>query len=559
MITLTDNYMESDRARVVPGARWDAHARAWVLDSPTPRAALVALRLFPRLALTEPALVAMRDALAQDVRPRDYAAEWWDKQGTAMKDTWLARWGMTAREMREAGTPPVEFQKQDISYLSGVLQQHGGAYLGWERGLGKTSAALALVEATRAQRVLIVTPNTSKHTVWEPHLRQFQDALGGLPWGVLPNAKAKREAGLAWLQGTSRAPMILVVHYEQLAIVRKHLGHWKKLGTWDLVIADEAHHIANHKTQAARALKTIPAEMRLAMSGSIIQNRADELFSPLQWLFPGRYSSLWRDWNDRFLDFVDIGHRAYIGVKLEALEALRDELGRFMTYRRGEDELYLPPVTTEELPVTLSPHQRRVYTDLQRDAIAQIEAAEVIAAPNAIALLTRLRQVATGLSLVSDTVADSSKIDAAVEIIRSNPDEPFVVFSWFKAAAVSLGERLSALGIGNFAITGDTPQRDRADFIQRFQAGEAQVFIGTIGTLGESHTLDRAAQVLFLDRAWNPALNDQSVDRVAGGFRRKRHVHVTNLVAADTVDETSVSLVLNDKAALRAMILGSKR
>lgn len=555
VIILTDSYMDTRKARVVPGARWDPVVKAYVLDGPvTPRAALVALRMFPHLNGTAPELVAIRDAIGQDVRPVDYAAQWWDKMGTAQRADNVSAWGGVERIMRAAGKAPVPFQRQDISYLAAVLGAHGGAYLGWERGLGKTTATFGIAESTGAQRVLVVTPNTSKETVWLPHIEEFNGALGGLPWTVLPNAKTKREQALLWLQANRRNPQILVVHYEQLAIIRKQLRHWKQLGEWDLTVLDEAHHVANPKTQVARALKTIPSHMRLALSGSIIQNRADELFSPLQWLFPDRYRSKWADWNDRFLDFVDIGHREYIGVRVEMLDALRDELGRFMTYRRGEDELDLPPVTTEELRVQLRPAQRRVYEELRDFSIAQIEQAETVSAPNAIALLTRLRQVATGLSLVSDQLADSAKIDHAEAIIADNPDEPFVVFSYFVGAAEALAERLGERTA--FLVTGNTPHAKRADYVRRFQAGERRVFIGTIGTLGESHTLDRAAQVVFLDRAWNPALNDQAVDRVAGGFRRKRHVTVTNLISIDTVDETNVTAVLADKRALRAMILG---
>jgi SNF2 family DNA or RNA helicase len=554
MIPLTSDYSKSFRARAVPGARWDGESCQWVLDEPvTPRGALVALRLFPKLALTAPALVEARDKLVQNVRPTDYARQWWEAGG---KDAPL-RWPATYAAAHRLGLDPVLFQEQDIAYIAGVMDTHGAGYIGWERGLGKTMAALAIREALGAQRTLIITPNTSKTTVWEPKWHELA-ADFGVPFGLLPNDKAKREQGLLWIAANARNPMNVVVHYEQLALIEQYMG-WKKLGEWDLVILDEAHHFANRKTKQSKALRKVWARHRLALSGSIIQNRADELFGPLSWLFPDRYRSVWRDWNDRFLDFIDLDHRVYIGVKIETLDALRDELGRYMVYRRGEDELDLPPVTLEALPVDLSSPQRRVYEELELDSIAELGRSEFISAASGGALITRLRQVATGLSLVSGELEDSSKLDVAADIVRENPDEPFVIFSYFKQAAYSLAERLQAAGIGTFVVTSNTPHAHRADYVRRFQAGECQAFIGTLGTLGESHTLDRAAQVLFLDRAWNPALNDQAIDRVAGGFRRKRHIHVTNLVARNTVDESNVTPVLNDKDVLRAMILGRKR
>src|SRR5207302_1127137 len=111
-------------------------------------------------------------------------------------------------------------------------------------------------------------------------------------------------------------------------------------------------------------------------------------------------------------------------------------------------------------------------------------------------------------------LGDSSKQDLAVELIEDNPDEAFVVFSWYKRAAESLAERLRANGVDCFTVTGDTPAAQRADFIRRFQAGEGRVFIGTISTLGESVTLHRANNAIFLDRSWNPAINEQAEDRI---------------------------------------------
>jgi hypothetical protein len=65
-----------------------------------------------------------------------------------------------------------------------------------------------------------------------------------------------------------------------------------------------------------RAIKKIPSKRRLALSGSIIQNHIEELFSPLQWLFPDRYKAKWRDWNDRYLEYVESSFgRVCIGVK----------------------------------------------------------------------------------------------------------------------------------------------------------------------------------------------------------------------------------------------------
>src|SRR5581483_3330923 len=129
----------------------------------------------------------------------------------------------------------------------------------------------------------IVAPNTAKETVWAVELRRF------CPWldvFVLPNDKIKRERMLRDVAKHPK-PFVLVVHYEALAIVAgatgrgKALGDgWKKLGVWDLFVADEAHRLKNPDAKMSRAAKKVPAAKRLALSGSIIENHLEELFSP---------------------------------------------------------------------------------------------------------------------------------------------------------------------------------------------------------------------------------------------------------------------------------------
>lgn len=423
---------------------------------------------------------------------------------------------------------------------------------------GKTLGACALVDDLDCNRVLVVCPNTAKRAVWEPELHRF---LPGHEVVVIRNSKSQREKDLGYVSQliAGERPFALVVHYEALAIIagqRAGGRGWERFGPWDMVIADEAHRTANPKTQMARSLKRIPAKYKLALSGSIIQNHAEELFSPLQWLFPDLYRSKWRDWNDRFLDYVDSGFsRVCVGVKIEKLAELRKELGVFMVYRRKEDELDLPERTEETRLVDLSPAQRRAYDQLQETCLTQLDNGEVIKASDGLVLLTRLRQVATGLDLVSGDIVDSSKQDLAVELIQDNEDEAFVVFSWYKAGAVSLGDRLDKLGIGNYVVTGDTPHGTRATYIQEFQAGAGRVFIGTLSTLGESVTLHRASNAIFLDRSWNPGTNAQAADRIYR-IGQNRPVTITHLVAKDTVDELRVLPVIADKDALRRLILG---
>ena len=545
-IKLTDSYAKAKMARAIPGAVWDRDERYWVLpvEAITPRTAAVTLKLFPSLGLEWPELVEARDALAAGVRPFDNATPF----ATPIQAP------LVQERLADEGGGLFEFQSLDLGYLQAVLAEHGGAYLGWERGLGKTLGACALIDATDAKRVLVVAPNTAKGPVWEPELARFLPKHKVI---VLPNAKAKRERTLQYVREESPEPFVLVVHYEQLAIIGGKDGRgWNKFGVWDMVVADEVHRIKNPKAKMSRAIKKVPTKMKLALSGSIIENHAEELFSVLQWLFPDRYRSRWRDWNDRYLDYTEGGFgKVFVGIKLDKLTDLQEELGVFMVYRRKEDELDLPTRTDQTLFVPLSPKQREVYTQLVQTCMAQLPDESIVKAADGLAMLTKLRQVATGLDLLADEIADSSKLDLAVDLINDAEDEAFVVFCWYKATAYALAERL---GEDAFVVTGNVKHEDRTDMIAQFQNGEGRVFIGTLSTLGESVNLQRASQAILLDRSWNPATNTQAEDRI---FRmgQDKPVTITHIIAKDTVDEHRVLPTITNKEALRNMILGIRQ
>lgn len=539
-------------ARAVPGAYFHDERKAWVLDEPTPRAAIVALKLFPLLGRQHPELEELRRSMSRDVRPIDNATPFGRRINAPR----------VQRVLDHLGWRLFDFQAIDLGYVEAVLHQHKGAYIGWERGLGKTLATCCLLDALDTKASLVVAPNTAKESVWATELRRFCPWLKVL---VLPNSKAKRDRMLEAVKHLHAAgsPFVLVVHYEALAIIAGKqdgkLGKgWDKLGiTWDLIAADEGHRLANPKAQMTKAFKKIPRDKCVMLSGSIIQNHLEELFSPLQALFPQSYRSKWRDWNDRFLDYVENGwSKVCVGVKPGCEEAMRTELGVFMVYRRKEDELDLPERTDRDVLVDLTPAQRKAYDQLVTECLTELEDGTRIKAQQGIAILTKLRQVATGLDLVSEQVTDSSKLDVAVEMILDGEDDDWVVFSWYKSAVHALAERLQAKGVESWVVTGDTPHATRAEHIERFQAGERRVFIGTLATLGESVNLQRANNAVFLDRSWNPGTNTQAEDRIYRQGQQRRTT-ITHLIARDTVDELNVLPTLANKESLRAAILGS--
>jgi SNF2 family DNA or RNA helicase len=146
------------------------------------------------------------------------------------------------------------FQAIDLGYIAAVLRKHQSAEIAWERGLGKTLGACAIIESAVADRVLITSPNTAKESVWLDELRRF---LPDHDVVVMPNGNPeKREKALQHVS-TTHHPVVLVAHYESLDLVaqtRSGGKGWHRLPTWDIIVADESHRLANNKTKQHRAL-----------------------------------------------------------------------------------------------------------------------------------------------------------------------------------------------------------------------------------------------------------------------------------------------------------------
>lgn len=557
-IELTSEWTRGHMARAVPGSFWDGERGAHCVDDPNQRTAAIILTLFPELSNEYPELVLLRESLASDARPFDNATA----TGIRIEAPTVEA------QLLDEGYSFYEFQSLDLGYINAVLNEHGAGALLWDRGLGKTLGTAALIESQGAFASLVVAPNTAKHSVWGRELERF---LPEHRVFVLPNLKSKRETCLEQIQaqydgGDEAAPFIVVINYEQLAVIagtekyktpsgkekKRILDGWERLGVeWDLKVADEAHRLCNPDTLQARSLLTVPGEKFLALTGTAIQNQPEDPYGILHQMYPKDYRRKWADWNDRFVDYVkdDYGQKA-IGFKAETLDELRAELGVFCVYRRKDDELDLPGKIRVPVLLDLEGKQAKAYDEMLQQFYTILEEGDVLKASNVLAQLNQLRQIATYVEGVP-----SVKLDYAVEQIKDSDGEPTVVFSWYKAPLLELERRLEKAGVPAVVVTGDVKQEDRSQLIEDFQRGKGQVFAGTISTLGESVTLHRASQAIRLDRHWNPAVNDQTDDRLYR-IGQTRHVTITDLIARGTVDELRVLPALASKEALRRAVFG---
>lgn len=494
-----------------------------------------------------------------------------------------------------------DFQRAAVDFMA----KHPRMLLADEMGTGKTVMALSAVyehtlthpdvHADLSPR-LVVCPNSAKG-VWRREIRKW---LGkDEPCVVIDAATpAKRAAQLA--AGVAAGAWV-VVNYEQIRSVKyieeqvvnhrdgssSTLAHvrWKmkqpifEETKWLAVIADECHRAKNPKAQVSRGLWRIEAPIQIAMSGTPVQNHPGELWSILRWLYPDQYHEqgrkhngiAWAYWPfyDEYVEDYDSGFgRVVVGVKNP--DALRFELKNRLVRRTKADVLSLPEKVRETIPVTLSPKQRKAYTKAEKDFWLAIEQAaadgdksaegvltgqtRIFELANGAARTVRLRQVASTPALLGGE-DDSAKLDAAVEIITDAQPKQFVVFSEFVDTVNILVARLRKKGLVAEAYTGEvTDTRLRTAYEDQFQVGDIDVLVGTIPAMGESVTLTAADTVLFLERSWVPARNEQAEDRLWRNGQ-KNQVTVLILEATDTVDDGRVKPTNITKEGIVAAIV----
>jgi SNF2 family DNA or RNA helicase len=529
-------------ARGIPGVAGDYTSRTYILNTTANEQGVrVAMSLFKDKQLELEEALASTDTVP-NLRPLDMATDWaGDRE----------HWELLADTDGIDTSKLYRFQVTDAAYACARMLQDEGAYLAHDRGLGKTLMALVCADELSSYHTVVVCPNSAKDPVWRAEINNWYPHANCYTVG---GSEAQRDRALkTWKQFGG----FLLVHYEALRLV-----DWKKYPA-DLVVVDEAHRLsrghAGHKApQFYKALKKIPSQYRLALSGSVLVNSPEDLFGALHWLFPKVYASRDRDWNSRYVRYAEgTAFKVCLGVKPNMLAQMRAELGTFMIVRKKEDELSdLPELIRQTIKVDLSPGQRKVYDDLATKMIAEMPDGDQIKVTSVLGQLAKLRQVACGLDLLDATVSDSTKLDVAVDLVVDNLPNKTVVFTWHRATAVALSQRLHDRGIDTALVHGGVPTKMRDAVIRLFKdEDEPKVLIATIKTVGESQNFQVANQVVFVEHSWTQADMDQARDRVYRNGQKQR-VTVVDIVSRATIDTQRVLPALAAKEQLAKMILG---
>ncbi len=423
------------------------------------------------------------------------------------------------------------YQRAGVDWLQFLREARLGALLADDMGLGKTLQAICVL----TPRSLVVAPTSLLHN-WAEELERFRP---GLRVQIFHGPRRQLEPDID----------VVLTSYAILRIDNALLGAER----WSTLVLDEAQNIKNAESQSAQAAFALPADFRIALTGTPVENRLEELWSQLHFLNPGLLGGR-SDFEQRYarpIGEADAG----------AAERLRERIRPFVLRRLKRDVApELPPRTDVVLHCELDESERAVYDAVRAAgvaaAVAQLRAGGGVMA--ALEVLLRLRQAACHPSLVPGQHADqSTKLALLAERIEQAAADGHraLVFSQWTALLDLVEPVLRGISIEFERLDGST--RDRAGVVRRFSDENGPpVMLVSLKAGGTGLNLTAADHVFLLDPWWNPAVEDQAADR-AHRIGQTRPVVIHRLVARNTVEEGILALHAR-KRALSEAALGAE-
>ena len=433
-------------------------------------------------------------------------------------------------------TSPVEglhaYQVRGFEWLAGLHHMRMGGILADEMGLGKTVQAIAAILHTvrtePVKRPSIVVAPTSLCYNW---LREFKRFAPSLKVQVAEGTAQRRRAMITDLQGKG-APDVLITSYP---LIRQDIDLLREI-PFRFAVLDEAQFIKNTLSLSARAAKRLQAEVRLALSGTPMENNVAELWSLFDFVLPGYLPPL-----REFLRRYDQGRNAQ-----DLLRRIRPFLMRRL---KSEVMAELPPKIETQLTVPMPDDQRRVYRAVLNQRRIRLESmleggtlhlgrGEVLSA------LTELRQICCHPALVLPGYSgDSGKVDLLLDILPDALEggHRVLIFSQFTQMLKILKRQLELQGMDSLYLDGDTPPQERLQLCERFNAGHEPIFLISLKAGGTGLNLTGADMVIHYDPWWNPSAEDQAADR-AHRLGQEKPVQVLRLVMQDSIEEKVLEL-----------------
>ena len=482
-----------------------------------------------------------------DARHAAYLAEFAKGQGTLVQASpawqkWTASGGdpiasesVALGDLENVLRP---YQKDGVNWLNQLAIKSWSGLLADEMGLGKTVQVLAFIRTIRGKH-LVVCPSSLIFN-WQREAARFAPELKTIAVAGSDRAGALRqEAGL---------------YITSYPLLRRDADLYRDID-FETVILDEAQHIKNPDSQNAQTAMALRGRHRFALTGTPIENSIRDIWSLMHFLMPG-YLGKRDDFRGRYEREIESDPGGATHRRL--IQRLRP----FILRRTKRDVVKELPDKIEQVAYCeLSGEQRELYSQLSDTTRRQLS--ELAggtdrnrARMTMLTALLRLRQACCDVRLLrpeSDGTEASGKVEMLRELLAESLDggHRVLVFSQFATMLRLLRETLTADGIAVCHLDGQT--KNRGAEVDRFQAGEAPVFLISLKAGGTGLNLTAADTVIHFDPWWNPAIEAQATDR-AHRIGQEKVVTSYKLIARNTVEEKILTLQQRKKAVIAASL-----
>jgi SNF2 family DNA or RNA helicase len=425
-----------------------------------------------------------------------------------------------------------DYQKEGLNWLNFLDEFGFGGCLADDMGLGKTIQIIAFILSQRKKghqnTNLVVVPTTLIFN-WQAEIAKFA-----------PDLKLHTIYGadrIKDINDFNRYEVILTSYGTLLYDIG-----WLKKYFFNYIFLDESQTIKNPESLRYNAVRLLQSRNKITMTGTPIENNTFDLYGQLSFACPGLLGSkrFFRDHYSTPIDKFKDNTRAV---------ALKKKVSPFILRRtKKEVALELPDKTEMVIYCEMGTEQKNAYDACKNEYINFLMGEKEEDIPkhtlHVLKGLTQLRQICNSPSLLGDNLLhglSSSKIDTLMEEIESHaPQHKILVFSQFVSMLDLIGKELKSRNISFEYLTGQTRNRERK--VENFQGNEGiRVFLISLKAGGTGLNLTEADYVYLVDPWWNPAAENQAIDRCYR-IGQKKNVVAVRLICPDTIEEKIMKL-----------------
>jgi SNF2 family DNA or RNA helicase len=438
------------------------------------------------------------------------------------------------------------YQKSDVEFLSKLKS----VAIFNEMRTGKTPISLALTSKWKISKILVIVPGILQ--------KQWQESIE--EWlrepAYIISQLSKDDRMIFYEKFCTEKNIILIVSKDTFKIDSLYFKKLRKeykreIGNF-CVLIDESHYLRNYDSKQSKSIYSLnDSNYKVLLTGTPIVNNYADIFGILKFMNSSKYSSYWSFVKTFFIidqtEFIsNSGKKVFLrnisGFKSKLLERqLKSEISTFSVSRKQKDVLpWLPSIIRQKEVLIMDKKQQDIYDKFLNSSSRY--SAELISNLKSIVLYPR--------HLVEEFNGNGVKIDYLIEFCRENENKQILIFSTRTETFLDhLSNSMKKEKIEFGMITGKINRNQREIYIKKFQNSEIKVMLCNVMSAGFGLNLDNADTMIFADRSYSPADNDQAESRFlpTTEFQNLKIRLIIDLICKDTIEEKILRLLKRKK------------